>query len=237
MFPFSDSKGRVFWNGFVPAVLFFFSPVYMPAISLPADSMCRAAEAQGGTASRVVPSIGKHIPVPGIVNFGEVTPTLYRGGQPSREGLEALAKMRIDVVVNASGSQNDTEGKVVNHLGMQYVAIRWHCPFPKDKTFVRFLKLVHDNPGKKIFVHCRLGDDRTGMMIAAYRMAFEGWTAQQALKEMHEFGFRGVHHLICPGLAPYARSFPERLKRNPAFNELRPQGRAKEMRVRGEDAH
>jgi hypothetical protein len=145
---------------------------------------------------------------------------LYRGGQPSRKGLEALAKMGIDIVVNASGSQSDTEGKVANQLGMKYVAIRWHCPFPKDKTFVRFLELVHDNPGKKIFVHCRLGDDRTGMMIAAYRMAFEGWTAKQALKEMHEFGFRGVHHLICPGLAPYARSFPERLKKNPAFKGL-----------------
>ena len=220
LFPFSDSKARVFWNGVVPAVVFFFFPVYMPAISVPADSMCRAAEAQGGTASRVVPSIGTHIPVPGIVNFGEVTPTLYRGGQPSREGLDALTKMRIDVVVNASGSQNDTEGKVVNQLGMKYVAIRWHCPFPKDETFVRFLKVVHDNPGKKIFVHCRLGYDRTGMMIAAYHMAFEGWTAKQALREMHEFGFRGVHHLICPGLEPYARSFPERLKRNPAFKGL-----------------
>ncbi len=212
----------MFWRaGVVSAVVFFFFfPVYMPAISMPADSMCWAAEAQSGAASRAEPSIGKHVPLPGIVNFGEVTPTLYRGGQPSREGLEALAKMGIDIVVNASGSQSDTEGKVVNQLGMKYVAIRWHCPFPKDETFVRFLKVVQDNPGKKIFVHCRLGDDRTGMMIAAYRMAFEGWTAKRALKEMHEFGFRGVHHVICPGLAPYARSFPERLKKNPALKGL-----------------
>lgn len=221
-FPFTDWKTRLFSEAAVfPAVIFLLFPHHLPAIAVPAEATCLASEVQGGPASRTEPSLGKHIAVPGIVNFGEVTPTLYRGGQPSREGLEALAKMGIDIVVNASRSRSDTEGKVVTQLGMKYAAIGWHCPFPKDKTFVRFLKLVHDNPGKKIFVHCRLGDDRTGMMIAAYRMAFEGWTAKQALKEMHEFGFRGIHHLICPELAPYARSFPERLRKNPAFRELR----------------
>jgi len=54
----------------------------------------------------------------------------------------------------------------VRRHGMQYVAIPWHCPFPRDETFARFLRLMRDNPNKKVFVHCRLGDDRTGMMIA-----------------------------------------------------------------------
>src|ERR1700758_3506888 len=94
--------------------------------------------------------IGRHLTEKGIRNFGEVTPILYRGGQPSHAGLETLVKMGIDIVVNTSGRQHDQEGKDVNRLGMKYVVIRWHCPFPKDEPFARFLKVVHDNPGKKI---------------------------------------------------------------------------------------
>jgi Tyrosine phosphatase family len=94
-------------------------------------------------------------------------------------------------------------------------------PFPQDQEFVKFLTLVQENSDKKIFAHCRLGDDRTGMMVAAYRMGLQGWSAEEAMKEMHEFGFRGAHHLICPGLAPYEKSFPERFKKHAAFEGIR----------------
>jgi protein tyrosine/serine phosphatase len=104
---------------------------------------------------------------------------------------------------------------------MKYVAIPWHCPWPRDKVFAKFLKVVHDNKGKKIFVHCRLGDDRTGMMIAAYRMAEERWTADEAMNEMKSFGFTQSHHLICPSLASYEKHFPEHLKDAPEFADER----------------
>jgi len=107
-------------------------------------------------------------------------------------------------------------------LGMQYVSIAWHCPWPKDAAMAKFLQVLRENRGKKVLVHCRLGDDRTGMMVAAYRMAEEGWTAQEAMKEMQAFGFSTLHHAICPGLAGYEETFPQRLKTSSAFKELRP---------------
>ncbi len=165
---------------------------------------------------------GEKRTVNGIRNFGEVTPMIFRGGQPSEKGFEALARMGIDIVVDTRGDRKNSEGKVVNRLGMRYVAIPWHCPFPHDEAFARFLKLVQQNPHKKIFVHCRLGDDRTGMMIAAYRMADEGWSADDAMLEMEHFGFSRVHHFICPSLGPYEESFPKRLRKDPAFKGLRP---------------
>jgi protein tyrosine phosphatase (PTP) superfamily phosphohydrolase (DUF442 family) len=157
----------------------------------------------------------------GVGNFGEVTPALFRGAQPNRQGFEGLAKMGIDIVVDLRGNR-DSEGKEVRRLGMRYVAIPWHCPFPKDEVFVRFLKLVKENSNKKVFVHCRLGDDRTGMMVASYRMAAEGWTADEAMIEMQKFGFTRPHHFICPRLASYEKNFPAHLKSNPAFEGLRP---------------
>jgi tyrosine-protein phosphatase SIW14 len=155
-----------------------------------------------------------------LPNFAKATTTLYRGGQPSERGFHMLAKMGINIVVDLRGSR-DTERKIVTHLGMQYVALPWHCPFPKDKIFAQFLTLLRKNPGKKIFVHCRLGDDRTGMMIAAYRMAEQGWSAEKAEQEMEKFGFSFTHRrLICPGLSSYEESFPRRFKTSPAFQDL-----------------
>jgi protein tyrosine phosphatase (PTP) superfamily phosphohydrolase (DUF442 family) len=165
-------------------------------------------------------SMGSRKHYAGLPNFGEVSPTLFRGGQPGADGLEALKKMGVSIVVDMRSTKSSHEQAVVSKLGMQYVSIPWHCPFPADPVFARFLKVIQDNPGKKIFVHCRLGDDRTGMAIASYRIADEGWSAEEALKEMKMFGFNAAHHAICPTLSTYEKHFPEHLKTNPTFREL-----------------
>jgi tyrosine-protein phosphatase SIW14 len=179
----------------------------------------RATSRNQATAAPEQPVVGKHLEAPGLRDFGQVTPTLYRGGQPSAEGFRTLARMGIKIIVDTGRSKRDEA--LVEKLGMSYVPLPWYCPFPKDKVFDRFVELVRKNPGKKIFVHCRLGDDRTGMMIAAYRMAADGWTAKQAMQEMHEFGYTRIHHLMCPGLARYEHSFPHRLQDDAAFDNLR----------------
>jgi len=165
-------------------------------------------------------SFARRLTIKGIPNVGEVTPRLYRGAQPSPQGLEALARMGINIVVDLRGSRED-ERERVTKLGMQYVPIPWHCPFPRDDAFARFLTLLRQNSGKKVFVHCRLGDDRTGMTIAAYRMAEQGWTAKEAMAEMEAFGFSLAHHFICPSLSSYEASFPRLFTTNPAFRSLR----------------
>jgi protein-tyrosine phosphatase len=164
--------------------------------------------------------IGRHLQRKGIQNFGEVTPTLYRGGLFNSTGLKVLSDAGINIVVDLH-AYDAREEKEVSSRGMQYVAIPWHCPWPKDEAFAKFLKVLHENRGKKIFVHCRLGDDRTGMMVAAYRMADEGWTAEEAMAEMKAFGFTRSHHFICPSLAGYEREFPQHLMNNPAFEGVR----------------
>jgi protein tyrosine/serine phosphatase len=65
---------------------------------------------------------------------------------------------------------------------------------PTDEQVAEFLALFHSNPQQKIFVHCRLGEDRTGVLFATYRMALEKWTPEQAMKEMYFFGFNGFLH-------------------------------------------
>src|SRR5258708_37263934 len=198
------------------------------ALAIPllmAIAMCSGEDPQhkGGSSAPELHSarvFGEKRKVKGIRNVGEVTPRLFRGGQANHQGFETLAKMGVEIVVDTRGNLTNSEGKEVRRHGMRYVAIPWHCPFPKDDLFVRFLRVLKENPNKKVFVHCRLGDDRTGMMVAAYRMA-EGWSADEAMLEMKAFGFTRAHHLICPRLEGYERSFPKRLKKDPAFEGVR----------------
>lgn len=163
--------------------------------------------------------MGRHLKAKGLPNFGQATSTLYRGGRPTKEGYETLARMGIAIVVDTERLTRDEN--LVTNLGMAYISLPWYCPFPQDKVFAKFIEIIKQNPDKKIFVHCRLGDDRTGMMIAAYRMAVEHWTAKEAMAEMHEFGYQGIHYLMCPGLGRYETSFPKRLLDDPVFENLR----------------
>jgi len=192
--------------------------IVLYALAVSAD--VPAPQTKEETQSPKARAIGRRLEEKGITNFGEVTPHLYRGGLLRGDGIKALKKLGIDIVVDTHA--NDTsEERDARALGMKYVAIPWHCPWPKDEVFANFLKVLHENKGKKVFIHCRLGDDRTGMMVAAYRMAEEGWTAEEAMVEMKSFGFTKSHHFICPGLARYEKEFPERWKNSPAFAGVR----------------
>jgi protein tyrosine phosphatase (PTP) superfamily phosphohydrolase (DUF442 family) len=156
-----------------------------------------------------------------IPDFGEVTPTLYRGGEPKKHGFEALKKMGIQIVVDLRGDR-EVERQELARLGIKYVPMPWQCSFPKDRIFAAFITLIRENPDKKIFVHCRVGDDRTGMMVAAYRMVEQGWSAKKAKQEMLTYGFNFTHrHLICPRLADYEEEFPKRFATEPEFENLR----------------
>jgi protein tyrosine phosphatase (PTP) superfamily phosphohydrolase (DUF442 family) len=153
----------------------------------------------------------------GVGNFAEVTPKLYRGAQPEAQGLESLKKMGINTIVDVRLTGTGKEGAVAKRLGMDFIALPWHCLFPKDDPFAKFLAYLREHPDKKVFVHCRYGDDRTGMMIAAYRMAVEGWSAEDARKEMNAFGF---HKMVCASLVGYEKSFPSRLKKDREFQDI-----------------
>lgn len=199
----------------------------MGFVALLFTTICATSIAYGTPNSSTGPApaertIARKLAVEGVPKLGEVSPTLYRGAQPTRQGFRKLAEMGISIVVDLRERGRKGERQQVTKLGMRFVSIPWNCFHPEDTDIARFLKLLRDSRGKKVFVHCQTGDDRTGMMIAAYRMAEEGWTAEEAKKEMEAYGFTSPHHLICPGLSAYETKFPMRFKTAPAFRDLRP---------------
>jgi protein tyrosine phosphatase (PTP) superfamily phosphohydrolase (DUF442 family) len=192
------------------------------AIYLIALVLCSAACGDPQDRNDEAHPIAQKIRVAGVENFGQVTPNLYRGAQPTEKGFESLAKMGVDIVVDLrEGNESSGEEKIVTKSGMKFVGIPWKCTTPKDDDFAKFLTVLRDNPDKKVFVHCHVGVDRTGMMIAAYRMGQQGWTADEALREMKAFGFSSFHEFMCYGLESYEQRFPTVVSSSPAFQTLR----------------
>ena len=111
------------------------------------------------------------------------------------------------------------EKQTSESLGMRFV----HIPVsgwspPTDEQVAKFLALFRDNAQAKVFVHCHFGDDRTGVFVAAYRMAFDRFPASEAMHEMDRFGFNRPWH---PSMRAYVRAFPEHLQSAPVLAPFR----------------
>jgi|ERR1700677_510329 tyrosine-protein phosphatase SIW14 len=159
----------------------------------------------------------------GLPNFGRVTDNLYRGGQPTADGLNALHAMGVGIVVNLRDDRTEVanEKHQVESLGIKYAEIPWSAnDEPSSAQIVEFLDLVRTNPNTKIFVHCRRGADRTGVMIAAYRISVEHKPVAEAVSEMRRFHY---DWLFLPQLKRYIESLPGLLQNDPQFVEFRPQ--------------
>jgi tyrosine-protein phosphatase SIW14 len=127
----------------------------------------------------------------GLHNFHQVNPKLFRGGQPSPGGMEQLQKLGVKTVVDLreSGERAEAEKKVVEGLGMRYVNVPmkgFHTPEPGQVAKV--MQIIDSNADGAVFVHCRRGADRTGTVIAVYRITHDGWDNGRALAEARALG-------------------------------------------------
>lgn len=160
---------------------------------------------------------GDKLKLSGLPNGGRINASLYRGAQPHPDGLAELKKLGITTIVDLRSEdpgRRESERQHAESLGIHFVSIPVSGWTPPDNAQVaQFLSLFR-NAKEKIFVHCRFGDDRTGVFVATYRMAYEGWPAQQAMNEMYFFGFNGFWH---PSMKSFIRDFPARLKTAPVL--------------------
>lgn len=149
--------------------------------------------------------------VQGVGNFHQVNDHLYRGAQPSDEGFRNLAKMGIKTVIDLreAGSRVTSERAVVEKAGMRYISI----PFdgfnaPSDKQVAQVLGLFDDSASGPVFVHCRRGADRTGTVVACYRVVHDHWKNQDALVEAKSNGMswmeRGMQGYVLKYQSPAA---------------------------------
>jgi len=129
---------------------------------------------------------------PGLPNFYQVSPTLYRGGKPSGGGFDRLRALGVTTIVDLGCRFWETD--TVRHPALRYHNIPFYTWSARDDQVVAFLRIATAGEGP-VFVHCRRGADRTGFMVACYRVAVQGWSREDALAEMTRggFGFDGQY--------------------------------------------
>jgi protein tyrosine/serine phosphatase len=129
--------------------------------------------------------------------FGKVVPgVLYRSRQPEPDSAEQFTRRHIKTAVNLRPRHEDIEDfdwevETCRSLGIEMVNLPMSDILPADDQLAEFLWLVEHRTGP-VLVHCELGRARTGILVAAYRIVQQGWTAEAALAELETFGFKSV---------------------------------------------
>ena len=154
---------------------------------------------------------------PGLPNLHKVSDGLYRGAQPTAEGFRQLQAMGIRTVVNLRSFHSDRDEMGEADLQYEHITMKaWHA---EDEDVVRFLQIVSDPDRTPVFVHCQHGADRTGVIVAAYRIALQGWTVDDAVEEMVLGGY-GFHELWRDSLPGYMRGLDfAQLKRQAGLSD------------------
>lgn len=151
-----------------------------------------------------------------LPNFHQVNSKLYRGAQPKKADYQELANLGIKTVVNLRGKGEGVlqEEQEVRSKGLRY----FNVPFkragrPHDADVERVLSIINTPEYQPVFVHCKQGADRTGTVIAIYRITHDGWTSKEAKEEANRYGM----HLWEMGMKNYIHDFYLRhSKQNPS---------------------
>jgi protein tyrosine/serine phosphatase len=127
-----------------------------------------------------------------IDNFGRVNDIYFRGAQPQGRDYTDLASLGVKTLIDLTSDEDseNNERVLAERAGMQYVHLPMttHEP-PSAERLAEFLRIVNDPARQPVYVHCVGGRHRTGVMTAAYRITENGWTADQAFKEMKQYKY------------------------------------------------
>lgn len=138
----------------------------------------------------------------GIGNFGRVSAVLYRGAQPDAIGLQSLDQLGIKSVINLRMADDVWAGEEseARAHGILYTNVPMHgMGRPAEQQVRLILELIDTLPGP-VFIHCQHGCDRTGTVVACYRILHDKWSNAAALQEARRYGMspleRGMRRCV-----------------------------------------
>jgi uncharacterized protein (TIGR01244 family) len=151
-----------------------------------------------------VPVTAASLQAPGVPNFHKVNEHVYRGGQPSEAGWASLTKVGIKTVIDlrvAAEHSIAQEASAVEAAGMHFISQPMpRLSAPETPDIVKILAFLDSDTGGPVFVHCRRGAERTGTVIACYRITHDHWSNLKALEEAKSYGLSrlelGMRHFI-----------------------------------------
>jgi len=149
---------------------------------------------------------------PELPNFHQVDPHLFRGGQPAVGGVSRLKSLGIRTIVNLRYEPDlvKAEQAEATAAGIAYYNIPMRgLNRPTDGQVTRILGLIDDPANGPVFVHCKAGSDRTGAIVACYRIARAAWTAERAIREAFDYGMMRAEY----AKRSFVRAFYARLRK------------------------
>ncbi len=123
--------------------------------------------------------------------FRQVDDGLYRGGQPTPDGIRRLAGMGVKTIVclRHPSATIARERRLVGSLGMRWVNLpMWFWWRPSEEQVRQFLAITSDPSSRPVFVHCQQGRNRAGILVAVYRVVQQHWTPEEAYAEARRYG-------------------------------------------------
>ena len=118
-----------------------------------------------------------------LPQFAPLNDWLYRGGQPTHEGLKQLQKRGIHTIVNFRDEKKwiEWEKKKVEALGMKYVSLPWNITRSvKPELLDEFFKVLDESGNRPVFFHCQHGRDRSGAMSTLALMRYNKLSEEEA---------------------------------------------------------
>jgi tyrosine-protein phosphatase SIW14 len=141
------------------------------------------------------PGLAATPPAADVRNFAQVNEHLYRGGVPTAVGLQELGAMGVKLVIDLRETSKETgvEKAQAEKLGIRYVNVPLRpVSAPTQSEISHILSLLSENETAHVFVHCRRGKDRTGTVVACYRIQHDGWSNKKAQAEANGYGMSRV---------------------------------------------
>lgn len=171
--------------------------------------LCATAFAQDATNSTELP------------RFQQVSEKLYRSGQPRDGGLNRLRELGINTILNLRGRSTQTraEEAEARALGFNYYNValpNWGRP--QETRVKRIMDLIAAPENGRVLIHCKDGVDRTGTIVAIYRMTHEGWTSDKALAEAERNGMRRTQFWM----RDYVEDYGDRIVKHGPATALNP---------------
>lgn len=138
----------------------------------------------------------------GVSNLHRISPTLYRSEQPTALGMKNLEKLGIRTVINLRAFNDDDDEVKGTQLRTEHVKIlTWRID---DKHVIEVMRMLRKTENGPFLIHCQHGADRTGVMSAMYRVLEQGWTPEDALKELVGGGYG--YHSVWKNIVRYVKS-------------------------------
>jgi protein tyrosine/serine phosphatase len=150
------------------------------------------------------------IQLQGVDNLYKINDNLYRSAQPTKQGMKNLKKLGIKTIINLRAFHSDRDEMRGTVLLDEELSVKtWHI---EDEDVIRVLRIIRKKENGPFLIHCHHGADRAGVMSAMYRIVEQGWSKDEAIREMVDGGYG--FHAIWSNIIYYVKNVDtEKLKK------------------------